>query len=201
MLFSEAGEAGGGEYAVFIRDTNGAPAVRLGQGTSRALSPDGQWALVLRQNMNPPDFVLLPVGVGQLRPLSTGKVTPNRGEFLADSKGIVFDGHEPGHASRIYIMSLDSAQPRPLTPEGYTLRGPVVSPDGKRLVVMNAEGLSEVSIEGGQPQLGEALRPGIASLPGQKTDRAGSSVKTIETACTVSRLDPQTGARTPWRSI
>jgi len=63
VLFTESGEAGGGEYAVFIRDTNGGSAVRLGQGSSRALSPDGKWALVLRQNISPPDFVLLPTGV------------------------------------------------------------------------------------------------------------------------------------------
>src|SRR5580658_7774872 len=56
ILFTEAGEAGGGEYAVFIRETNGKSAVRLGQGTGRALSPDSQWALVLRQNKVPPDF-------------------------------------------------------------------------------------------------------------------------------------------------
>ena len=68
MLFIEAGEAGGGEYAVFSRDTNGTSAVRLGQGSGEALSPDGKWALVLRQNMSPPDFVLLPTGVGQQQP-------------------------------------------------------------------------------------------------------------------------------------
>ncbi len=44
MLFVEAGEAGGGEYAVFNRETNGASAIRLGQGSPTALSPDGQWA-------------------------------------------------------------------------------------------------------------------------------------------------------------
>src|SRR5262249_14554164 len=77
VLFTEAGEAGGGEYAVFTRDTNGAPAVRLGQGTSRALSPDLKSALVLRQNLSPPDFVLLPTGVGQQRVLSTGNIIPN----------------------------------------------------------------------------------------------------------------------------
>ena len=31
MLFIEAGEAGGGDYAVFTRDTNGNSAVRLGR--------------------------------------------------------------------------------------------------------------------------------------------------------------------------
>jgi hypothetical protein len=103
----EAGEAGGGDYAVFIRDTNGGSAVRLGQGTGVALSPDGQWALVLRQNLSPPDFVLLPTGVGQQRPFPTGNVTSNGGEFLPDFKRILLDGHEAGHASRVYIMNVD----------------------------------------------------------------------------------------------
>ncbi len=73
MLFIEAGEAGGGEYAVFTRDTTGTSAVRLGQGSAYAFSPDGKWALVLRQNMSPPDFVLLPTGVGQQRAASDGQ--------------------------------------------------------------------------------------------------------------------------------
>ncbi len=110
VLFTEAGEAGGGEYAVFIRDTNGGPAVRLGQGSSRELSSDGKWALVLRQNMSPPDFVLLPTGVGQQRTIATGKVIPNRGQLMPDSKSVLFDGHEPGHASRVYIVSLDGGR-------------------------------------------------------------------------------------------
>src|SRR6266567_3197590 len=96
LLFIEAGEAGGGEYAVFTRETNSNSAVRLGQGSARALSPDGQWALVLRQNLSPPDFVLLPTGVGQQRALPTGNVIPSFGQFLPDGKSIVFAGHEAG---------------------------------------------------------------------------------------------------------
>src|SRR5256885_9707847 len=59
--------------------------VRLGQGSANAFSPDGKWALVLRQNMSPPDFVLLPTGVGQQRTLHTSNVVPSGGEF-ADRK-------------------------------------------------------------------------------------------------------------------
>src|SRR5437667_10590322 len=83
VLFIEAGEAGGGEYAVFSRETKGASAVRLGQGSANAFSPDGKWALVLRQNMSPPDFVLLPTGVGQQRTLHTSNVVPSGGQFFA----------------------------------------------------------------------------------------------------------------------
>jgi hypothetical protein len=120
ILFIEAGEAGGGEYAVFSRDTNGKSAVRLGQGSANAFSPDGKWTLVLRQNMSPPDFVLLPTGVGQQRAVPTGNVIPAGGQFL-DSKQLVFGGNEPGHASRVYVegawMLVNLI---PLLPRGFT---------------------------------------------------------------------------------
>ena len=102
LLFTEAGEAGGGDYAVFVRETSGNSAVRLGEGSSRALSPDGKWALVQRQSMSPPDFVLLPTGVGQQHGLPTANIIPRDGRFFPDSKRLVFDGHEAGHGARIY---------------------------------------------------------------------------------------------------
>src|SRR4029077_12407743 len=45
ILFNEQGEGGGPNYSVFVRRTDGAPAVRLGDGYSRRLSPDLQSAL------------------------------------------------------------------------------------------------------------------------------------------------------------
>jgi len=201
VLFTEAGEAGGGEYAVFTRETNGASAVRLGQGSSRAFSPDGKWALVLRQNMSPPDFVLLPTGVGQQRSISTGKVIPNFGQFFPDSKRLVFDGHEPGHASRVYVMDLDGGQPRAITPEGFTLRSRALSPDGKRIAAVANDGVALVPIDGGEPQLVSGSQPGDLPLRWTKDAKALFVGRRGDTSCPVSRLDIQTGARTPWRTF
>jgi len=201
MLFTEAGEAGGGEYAVFIRDTNGGSAVRLGQGTSRGLSTDGQWALVLRQNMSPPDFVLLPTGVGQQRTLPTGSVSPNRGEFLPDFKSILLEGHEPGHASRVYVMNVDGGQPRAISPEGFRLRGRSLSPDGKRIALGSADGIALVSIDGGEPQLSRGSQPGDQVVRWTKDGQALFVGNPNDTSCAVSRLDLQTGARTPWKTF
>jgi Tol biopolymer transport system component len=203
MLFIEAGEAGGGEYAVFSRDTNGTSAVRLGQGSAVALSPDGKWTLVLRQNMSPPDFVLLPTGVGQQQSVSTGKVIPFGGQFLADSKRLLFEGHEPGHGSRVYVTSLDGSQPRPITPEGFDLgtHAHSVSPDGKRVAVMTPSGLALVSIEGGDPQ------PVLGSVPYDTPLRWAKGGNALfvgqrgETSCPVWRLDLQTGTRTEWKTV
>jgi len=201
ILFIEAGEAGGGEYAVFTRDTNGTSAVRLGQGIAYALSPDGKWALVLRQNMTPPDFVLLPTGVGQQRAVATGNVIPSVGQLFADSKQLLFEGHEPGHASRIYVASLDGGQPRPITPEGFSLGTHSISPDGKRFAAVTSDGIALASLDGGEPQPVRGSQPGETPLRWAKDGNALFVGRRGETSCPVFRLDVQTGARTAWKTV
>jgi hypothetical protein len=203
LFFVEAGEAGGGEYAVFTRDTSGTSAVRLGQGSPSALSPDGQSALVLRQNMSPPDFVLLPTGVGQQRVLTTGTVIPGGGsQFLPDSRHIVFDGHEPGHASRLYVMSLDGGPPRAISPEGFSLRyAQALSPDGKRVAAIVSDGIAMVPIDGGEPQSVQGSKSGDLPLSWPADGHSLLVGRRGETGCQVSRLDLQSGARTPLKNF
>lgn len=169
LLFTEVGEAGGGDYAVFTRETNSTSAVRLGQGSARALSPDGKWALVLRQNMSPPDFVLLPTGVGQQRVVPTGNVIPRFGQFLPDSNRILFDGHEAGHASRIYVTNLDGGQPRPISPEGFSLRGHSLSPDGKRIAAVASDGIALLPSDGENRNWFAGHNPVTFYYAGQRT--------------------------------
>jgi serine/threonine protein kinase/Tol biopolymer transport system component len=203
LLFIEAGEAGGGEYAVFSRDTKGTSAVRLGQGSANAFSPDGKWALVLRQNVSPPDFILLPTGVGEKRPVSTGKVTPGVGQFFPDSKRILFQGSEGGHPSRIYVVSVDGGEPHAITPEGFALGAypHAISPDGTRVAVVGNDGIALVSAEGGTPQPVRGSQPSDAPMWWMKNGNGLFVGQRGETSCSVWRLDLQTGARTPWKTV
>jgi serine/threonine protein kinase/Tol biopolymer transport system component len=203
LLFIEAGEAGGGDYAVFTRDTTGASAVRLGEGSANAFSPDGKWALVLRQNISPPDFVLLPTGVGQQQAVSTGKVIPQGGQFFSDSKHLLFEGHEAGHASRLYVTSLDGGQPRAVTPEGYgTGSYPHdISPDGKRIATVTGDGIAIVPVDGGEPQLVRGSKPGETPIRWAKDGNSLLVGIRGETSCSVSRLDIATGNRIPWKTV
>jgi eukaryotic-like serine/threonine-protein kinase len=201
FLFTEAGEAGGGDYAVFVRESTGNSAVRLGQGTARALSPDGKWALVLRQNLSAPDFVLLPTGVGQQRALPTGTIVPRFGQFFPDSKRLLFDGHEAGHASRIYVMNLEGDQPHPITREGFSLRPHSLSPDGKRVAAVSSDGIALLPVEGGDPQLVPGSRPGDQLLRWTKNGQTLLLGARGETSCPVTQVDLQTGTRTPWKTF
>jgi serine/threonine protein kinase len=66
ILFDEGGIASGGKADVYLRGTDGSPAVHLGEGYAVGLSPDGKWALSGRTDFAD-RLVLLPVGTGQSR--------------------------------------------------------------------------------------------------------------------------------------
>jgi len=71
VLFDEEGVGGGVQYgnskeltyAVYIRNTDGSPAIRLGEGVADALSPDQKWVIVQSPG-SPEQLRLLPTGAG-----------------------------------------------------------------------------------------------------------------------------------------
>ena len=72
ILFEYAGESAGINYAVYLRQTNGSPAVRLGDGAVARLSPDGKWALTVL--FTPSQLAVLPTGAGEARTLERGPI-------------------------------------------------------------------------------------------------------------------------------
>jgi Tol biopolymer transport system component len=135
VVFSESGEAVGGNYGIFIRNTDGSPAVRLGSGGTSALSPDGKW-VAATVNESPGQIQLLPTGAGQSRRIGGG-ARHARVAWTPDGKGLILIGAEPNHPPRSYWMDLDGKS-RPVTPEGTA--GLVVTPDNKFLLATDQEG-------------------------------------------------------------
>jgi serine/threonine protein kinase/Tol biopolymer transport system component len=133
IVFSESGEAGGSIYGVYLRGTDGSPAIRLGEGTTEALSPNGQFVLSIARNRLPAQIVMLPVGAGEPRQLTHDAINHRAARFSPDGRSILFQGNEQGHASRMWVQTIEGhALPRPITPENVS--GRVMTPDGKRLL-------------------------------------------------------------------
>jgi Tol biopolymer transport system component len=131
--------------AVFARPTDGGPAVRLGEGSARALSPDGKWALVSRTA--PSRLALVPTGPGQTREFPLGTLQMGRAggaAFLPDGSGAVFGAREPGKPLRSYRLDFGTAAIRPVTVEGTA--GTCISPDGLRLLVEGPDGFALQSL-------------------------------------------------------
>ena len=114
----------GGEaatHAVFLRKTDGSPAVRLGDGLLGKLSPDGKSVLVIPADGSA-QLSLLPTGAGDSVSLPLGGVTPLWAGWFADGKRILVEGR-----GRLYKLDNDSLQP--VTPEGLPLAPAAVSGD------------------------------------------------------------------------
>ncbi len=135
VVFWEGGKGGGPLSTIFLRKTDGSPAVRLGEGYGVALSPDQKWVLALTPE-DPPRWSLIPTGAGETTQLKlTGiELTQVLPAFTADSRRLMLNGNEPGHKVRAYIVDPASGKFEALTPEG--VRG-IPSPDGKFLVELS----------------------------------------------------------------
>ena len=167
-------ESTGRSYAVYMRRTDGSPAVRLGAGRAFALSPDGNWVLTTVSGPAGPRIVLLPTGAGDPREITGTVVTDFRGgTFFPDSRRLVYAGSVPGQGSRLFVGSVDGTPPRMIGPAGLDVEFPVVSPDGRAVAAVNAEGdVFVIPLDGGAPVPVSAAEPG--ELPVQWTSDSRS---------------------------
>jgi serine/threonine protein kinase len=128
-VLEEDGEGGGAQYTVFLRKTDGSPAIRLGPGMGLDISPDGQW-VASTSVKQPSPTVLLPTGAGQPMSLADGQLFHSANlQFLPSGKGVIMAAAEPGKAPRTYLLMMDGSAPKAFGPDGFT--GTSVSPDSK----------------------------------------------------------------------
>jgi serine/threonine protein kinase/Tol biopolymer transport system component len=154
LLFGEFGEAGGSNYAVYLRGTDGSPAVRLGEGTAQARSPDGNWALCVTHSV-PEQIILLPTKTGQPRTITHDSIDHVSVSWHPDGKRLVFAGSEPGHAMRLWVQELENGKPRPIGPESGAIFAVYISPDGKEVIGLGSDGKTYLfPVDGGGASAG-----------------------------------------------
>ena len=201
VLLSETNEGGGADGSVYLRGTDGAPAVRLGDGVAAALSPDGRWAITIPRHA-PTQLVLLPTGAGAARPLGSHGLTYVAAAWFPDGKRILASGFEAGHGIRAYIQDLDSPAPRPITPEGIA-GYPVLSPDGNRLAVPMNDGrfLIYPVNGGGEPRAITGIETGESISRWSADGRTLYVYRLGPVPARVFRVDIATGRRELWKEL
>jgi tricorn protease-like protein len=124
--------------------------VKLGDGSSGGLSPDGKWAISISPTPSP-RIILLPIGAGQQQPINVSgldHVGSGWARFLTDGQRLAVNGDANGHSSRCYTVEVSSGKATPVTPEGI-LCGPS-SPDSRFIVGTAADRSIEIySLDGG----------------------------------------------------
>jgi Tol biopolymer transport system component len=202
VFFSETGEGAGAGYSVYVRSTDGAAAIRLGEGSAQELSPDGKWALAIIHPAGDAHLALLPTGAGEPRTLPAHGLKVTRAHWLPDGKRILLNANEPERGVRLYIQDIADGNVRAISPEGYRTFLRCVSPNGRLVTVRGPDlKLYLYPVEGGEP----------TPIPGVTTDDwpAGWSAdsrsifvyRRREIPAKVDRLDIATGRRELWREL
>ena len=154
LLFEEQAAGSGEEfYAMYLRRTDGSPAIRIGEGLARKLSADGKWILAV-QDKPSRHLALLPTGAGEVRVIPGTEIAGNFAHaLLRDGSGVVFTGGEPGKPQRMYRVDFQSGARKPVTPEGVVGNFATTSPDGKWVASNSAEeGVTVYPLDGGEPR-------------------------------------------------
>ncbi len=200
ILFEEEGDGGGPNYTVFLRDTDGSPPARIGEGIAGAISPDGKW--VITEPAKGGALMLVPTGAGESRQLTHDAVSYGTVHFFPDGKRLLASGIEAGHGGRDYVIDLSTGDSKPVTPEGIS--GTHMSPDGRSVAVRGPDGKRGIwPLEGG----------GFHPIPGLESNYVvfgwtadGGSVYVVPNLPTaksakVSRVNIQTGKMEPWKTF
>ena len=201
VVFTESGEAGGENYAAYIRETNGSPAVRLGEGAALAASPDQKW-VICSLPRPPSQLTLLPTGAGEVRQLTHDAINHGRARWLPDGKRFVFLGNEPEHGMRLYVQDIDGGNPRAFSPEGVSANEFVISPDGKFVAAVGPDLKGYLfPVDGGNPRPVSGFPLGDAPVGWAGDGRSILIYRPGELPARVERLDLTTGQKQPWRQI
>jgi Tol biopolymer transport system component len=200
ILFEEEGEGGGPNYTVFLRNTDGSPPIRLGEGSGHAISPDGKW--VVTQDFNSTALKIVPTGAGEGRTLTHDDITYIDVKYMPDGMHLIATGAEPGKSGRTYLINTQTGDAKPLTPEGY--HGITVSHDGSKVAMHGPDGTWGVwTMADGKFAPIQLLDPKYQMCDWTRDDRqlVLVSVGAEDRHSRVFRLEPRTGKMEFWKEF
>lgn len=194
------------DTALFIRATDGSPAVRLGQGYAFGaadLSPDKRWVLTALED-RPGRLVLVPTGAGEVNKLERLPLCAEASWF-PDSRRILCATTGEG-GRRLLVHDFVSGATGDLTLPGSSRPGqravPKVSPDGNRIVWVDSEDRAWIiPVDGGSARAIPARIPELDVIGWTEDGRALYLYRIGDVPGKVQTLEIATGRLTPWRQM
>ena len=196
MVFVELSNGQGRNSAIYLRKTDGSPAIQLGYGNRPSLSPDGKWVACIHHEGDRSSLMLLPTGPGESQFPKIESMHFDGVEWFPDNKRILFTGNETGHAIRTWMYDLESNKAIPVTPEGT--RGMRVSPDGQWFITVDPHKLLMTSVESQSSRTIIDLQPGESAVRWSGDGRYLFLQQRDAGSIKISRLELATHRKEPW---
>jgi hypothetical protein len=206
LAFSDEGALGGADYTLMLRNTDGSPEIRLGEGQAIGFSADGKFVLADVPSTQP-RLMLYPTGPGHSRQLKIGRFDeltflPITDPVFDHDSRFFFCGVRHGEPGRCYVGSVDGDSITPVTPPGSQVG--LIAPDGRSVLARGPQGLALFPVAGGAPTPARGFQPGDRPIRWSPDGRevwvarvSADSVMVIH----VFAVDPETGSRRPLTTI
>jgi eukaryotic-like serine/threonine-protein kinase len=201
VLFAVNPRTPDGQGLLFVRHTDGSPPVQISSGSGGALSPDGKWALVFPRSGSPRTLSLVPTGAGEAKTLPPVSLDLTVARFFADGQRVLLVGQESGHATRLYVMSIDGGGLRPISEEGVNPWRVAVSGDGRFVAAIDPLGAIRIyPTADGVPAAVPETHAGEVPY-GWTADGALLVGRALRAVIEIDRIDLRAHRRSPWRTV
>jgi hypothetical protein len=200
VLFTDQSGQGGHDYSVYVRKSDGSPAVRIGGGGfGTDLSADGQWALVSLPGDPAGRVQIVPVGPGQARVFHWDGIEPLWADWFPDGQHILLRASQSGQARGLYITDVNGSAPKLMSPESTYLEG--VSPDGHSLMVLHNGAWVIQSAEENSTKPVSGMQPGEFPIAWASDSKHVFTRIVSATGLTVYKVDLDSGRRELWQVV
>jgi Tol biopolymer transport system component len=200
LLFEEQGQGGGPGYSVYLRKTDGSPAVRLGSGSSMDLSPDGNWVLTLPVDRGD-RLIVLPRGAGEARTLDQPGMKVFAAAWFPDGRRLLLLANEEKKLTTLYVKDSDDSKPRALSQEGMAY-GFAISPDGALVAATSLTGPPWIyPVDGAEPRPLPGGRRGDVPVGWSEDGRSIFVAPETAKPARIDRIDVVTGERALWKEV
>ncbi|HET7711821.1 MAG TPA: protein kinase [Thermoanaerobaculia bacterium] len=204
VILEEQAAASRGTSVLYIRPTDGSPALRLGEGHGRGIpwSPDGR-AICVMVDSPRPHLELWAIGPGETRQIRCNLDHVMWWQFYPDGTRLMILGNRQGEANHLFELPVDGdGEPRLISPAPISWPARL-SQDGKSAVALSAaEGrimLYDTSTGDERPLPGS----GADDVPIQWSEDNQSIYlyRRGRISLDIDRLNVNSGERTKWITI
>jgi hypothetical protein len=184
----------------FLRPTRGGPAIRLAEGRTLGLSPDGKWVLVRRDEKDEGKIVLVPTGPGEQRVIPTEGLRKVGSAWFLDTTHVLLNAAGEGKLWRTFLLDLAGGKPVPVTPE-KTFAVPGSAADGFVIGIGPEGALARYPLGGGEPRPLAVRFPSETFAICADADARFLFLGERGVPGRIDRFDLATGRRIPWKTL